>query len=122
MDQRDKDRIAAEIAADYRQTIRETAAEDARNQRSRYRATDSTKSIGVAYVLWFFAGGIGAHRFYLGYIASGVGMLLLSVFAVILGILPFLFVFSWPLLAVLTIWWLIDAFLIPRMLPDGPAY
>jgi TM2 domain-containing membrane protein YozV len=122
MDQRDKDRIAAEIAAEYRQTIRDTAAGDVRAQRTRFKATNSTKSVGVAYVLWFFGGTLGAHRFYLGYIASGTAMLVLTVFAVVIAMLPFLMVFSLPLLAVLAIWWLIDAFLIPRMLPDGPAY
>ena len=32
-----------------------------------------TKSTGVAYLLWFFFGGIGAHKFYLG--RPGVGAL-----------------------------------------------
>lgn len=115
MDQKEKDRITAEIAADYRQTIRETAASEARNQSMRTKATGS-KSAGVAYVLWFFVGGLGAHRFYLGAIASGAAMLVLSVCGVIFSMLPALFVFSLPLLALLSIWWLIDAFLIPRML------
>jgi TM2 domain-containing membrane protein YozV len=81
----------------------------------RTKATGS-KSAGVAYVLWFFAGGLGAHRFYLCSIASGAAMLVLSLCGVIFSMLPALFVFSLPLLALLSIWWLIDAFLIPRML------
>jgi TM2 domain-containing membrane protein YozV len=115
MDQKEKDRIAAETAADYRQTIRETAASDARGQSTRYQAAGS-KSAGVAYGLWFFAGGLGAHRFYLGSTASGAAMLVLSLCGVIFSMLPALFVFSLPLLALLGLWWLIDAFLIPRML------
>ncbi|WP_428740155.1 TM2 domain-containing protein [Tenacibaculum sp.] len=36
------------------------------------------KSKGVAYLLWFFLGGISAHRFYLGQI--GIGILYLLTF------------------------------------------
>jgi TM2 domain-containing membrane protein YozV len=38
----------------------------------------STKSTGVAYALWFFFGGIGAHKFYLG--RPGVGALYIGMF------------------------------------------
>lgn len=65
------------------------------------------KSTGAAYVLWFFLGGFGAHRFYLGRIATAVGQLILLLF----GWLP-LFL-GW---AVLGVWWLVDAFLIPDMI------
>jgi TM2 domain-containing membrane protein YozV len=37
-----------------------------------------TKSTGVAYLLWFFFGGIGAHKFYLG--RPGVGLLYIGMF------------------------------------------
>lgn len=30
------------------------------------------KDTGVAYLLWFFLGGLGAHRFYLGQTAIGI--------------------------------------------------
>lgn len=33
----------------------------------------STKSTGIAYLLWFFFGGVGAHKFYLG--RPGLGVL-----------------------------------------------
>lgn len=65
------------------------------------------KSAGAAYLLWFFLGGFGAHRFYLNHIGSGIAQLLLLA----LGWIP-LFI-GW---AVLAIWWLIDAFLIPDMI------
>ncbi len=65
------------------------------------------KATGAAYVLWFLLGGFGAHRFYLGRTGSGIAQLLLMV----LGWVP-LFL-GW---AVLGIWWLVDAFLIPDMI------
>ncbi len=34
-----------------------------------------SKSTGLAYFLWFFLGGFGIHRFYLG--SSGIGILVL---------------------------------------------
>ena len=34
------------------------------------------KSAGVAYALWFFTGGLGGHRYYLGNIGMGVAMTL----------------------------------------------
>ena len=65
------------------------------------------KSTGAAYLLWFFLGGFGGHRFYLGRVASGAGQLLLLLF----GWIPLFF--GW---IVLGIWWLVDAFLIPDMI------
>lgn len=65
------------------------------------------KSTGASYLLWFFLGNIGAHRFYLGRTKSGVGMLLL----LLLGWIP-LFL-GW---AVLGLWWVVDAFLIPDII------
>ncbi|UJF33459.1 TM2 domain-containing protein [Paenibacillus hexagrammi] len=56
------------------------------------------KSSGVAWLLWFFTGGIGGHRFYLGKTGTGVAMLLT------LGGLGF--------------WTLIDLFLLSGMIRD----
>jgi TM2 domain-containing membrane protein YozV len=64
------------------------------------------KSVGLGYVLWFFLGGLGVHRFYLGRTGSGVAQLLLG----LLGWLP-LFA-GW---VVLGIWLLVDLFLIPSI-------
>lgn len=77
------------------------------NVRQQLMFEASRKSVGAAYVLWFFLGGFGAHRFYLGKIGTGVAQLLL----LLLGWLP-LFL-GW---AVLGIWWIIDAFLIPDII------
>ena len=57
------------------------------------------KSTGASYLLWFFLGFLGAHRFYLGRTKSGIAQFLLCL--TIVGIIPLAF------------WWLIDAFLIP---------
>ena len=57
------------------------------------------KDVTVAYLLWFFAGIFGVHRFYLGSI--GIGLLYLFTFAFFgLG-------------------WIIDAFLIPDLVKQA---
>jgi TM2 domain-containing membrane protein YozV len=68
------------------------------------------KSMAVSYVLWFFFGGLGGHRFYNGKTGSAVAQLLLTIFGILflaaygLGLL---------LLVPVMIWVLVDAFLIP---------
>ncbi len=68
------------------------------------------KSMGVSYLLWFFLGGFGGHRFYNGKTGSAVAQLLMTIFGIIL-------LAAWGLGALLLIpvwiWWLVDAFLIP---------
>ncbi|MEN5278167.1 TM2 domain-containing protein [Brucella sp. TWI432] len=61
------------------------------------RVTNEAKSVGAAYLLWFFLWFFSAHRFYLGRPGSAV-LQILSYF-IIVGF----------------IWVLIDAFLIPGM-------
>ena len=55
----------------------------------------------VAFLLWFFFGILGAHRFYLKRIGSGVLMLVLT--CTVFG------------MVITGIWWIIDAFLIVGM-------
>lgn len=67
------------------------------------------KSTGLAYLLWFFLGWLGMHRFYLGRTASGVVMAIITVLSWVtvhvgLGLV------GW---AIIGLWWLVDAFLIP---------
>jgi TM2 domain-containing membrane protein YozV len=57
------------------------------------------KSIGVAYVLWFFLGMFGAHNFYLRRTGCAVAQLILSL--TVIGMIVTLF------------WVIVDAFLIP---------
>ncbi|WOI28731.1 TM2 domain-containing protein [Sulfitobacter dubius] len=76
------------------------------------RVTNEAKSVVVAYVLWAFLGGFGAHRFYLGKTGSAVAMLLLTIFSILtMAILIGMF----TLIAV-GIWVIVDAFLIPGMI------
>lgn len=70
------------------------------------------KSTGLAYVLWFFLGGFGGHRFYLGRTGSAVAMLLMSIF----GWMTVWFGLGLLLLLPLGIWLLVDLFLIPGMI------
>jgi len=69
------------------------------------------KSIALAYVLWFFLGQIGVHRFYTGRITTGILQLLLGVSGwatkwLLLGYIP---------LGILWLWLFMDIFLIPGM-------
>jgi TM2 domain-containing membrane protein YozV len=69
------------------------------------------RSVLVAYLLWFFLGYVGVHRFYLGRVGSGIAMI---------GIFGLSWLLSWVFigyvgLALIGLWWVIDLFLIPGM-------
>ena len=70
------------------------------------------KSVGIAYLLWFFLGMFGAHRFYLGRTTSAVIILVLTIVSIFLTFVGI------GLITILipSIWVLIDIFLIPGML------
>ena len=71
------------------------------------------KSVGMAYLLWFFLGALSIHRFYLGYVTSGavqVGLWLVGWGTIVAGSAFGLF-----LLIGWVIWLFGDAFLIPAM-------
>lgn len=63
------------------------------------------KSAGLAFALWFFLGFLGAHRFYMGKIGSGIGMIVLTFFGILTIQGPFLIIAA-------AIWVIVDAFLI----------
>ncbi|WP_240310941.1 TM2 domain-containing protein [Altererythrobacter sp. ZODW24] len=67
------------------------------------------KSTGASYLLWFFLGGLGAHRFYLGRTGTAITQALLALF----GWLPL--GLGWLALG---IWWIVDAFLIPSIIRE----
>ncbi|WYX49382.1 TM2 domain-containing protein [Achromobacter xylosoxidans] len=67
------------------------------------------KSVGVAYLLWFFLGSAGGHRFYTGRTGSAIAMLALTIVGIALSVIGVGLV----LLAAVGIWVIVDAFLIP---------
>lgn len=69
------------------------------------------RSILIAYLLWFFLGYFGVHRFYLGRVASGLAMLALFGLS---WALTFLLV-GYAGLLLIGLWWLVDLLLIPGM-------
>lgn len=72
------------------------------------------KSVGVAYLLWFFLGVFGAHRFYLGRVPSALLLLGLTAAS---WVLSFVLV-GYLLVPVPLIWVFVDMFLIPGMARD----
>ena len=74
---------------------------------------DDEKSIWVAYILWFFFGMLGAHRYYMGRIGSGMLQTSLLIGAVTaLAWVPLLGI---GLIVLLGIWYLLDLVLIAFM-------
>lgn len=76
------------------------------------RISNDAKSAFIAYVLWFFLGFIGAHRFYLGRVFTGLLQLCLFVAGWVLAAVAVGLI----LLAVLGVWWIWDAISIPMMI------
>ncbi|MBB2969628.1 TM2 domain-containing protein [Mesorhizobium sp. RMAD-H1] len=64
------------------------------------RITNEAKSVGAAYLLWFFLWFVSGHRFYLG--RPGTAILQILSFFILVGF----------------IWVLIDLFLIPGMVRE----
>lgn len=56
------------------------------------------KGMIIAYILWYFLGMLGGHRFYMGRTGSAIAQLVLTI--TVLGIF------------VTFIWWIVDAFLL----------
>lgn len=90
---------------------------DTRNLWIEQRVANESRSVLVAYLLWFFLGFFGAHRFYLG--RWGSALLMLVLFG-IGSALTFLLVGYIPL-ALVGLWWLLDALLIPGMIATDNA-
>lgn len=67
------------------------------------------KSVGVTYLLWFFLGGVGGHRFYAGKIGSAITLLLITLLGILLSTVGIGVLF----LCITAIWVIVDAFLIP---------
>ena len=81
------------------------------------RVTNEAKSPLVAYLLLFFLWGFGVHRMYLGRWGTGILMAALSV----IGWATAWILVGWIPLAFVSVWNVIDIFLIPRMVQDDNA-
>lgn len=57
-----------------------------------------SKNMVVAYILWYFLGVVGGHRFYMGKTGTAIVQLILSI--TVIGLI------------VTSIWWIVDAFLV----------
>lgn len=75
------------------------------------------KNILVAYLLWWFLGWAGVHRFYLGRVKSGITQLLLFV----LGLATVIFFIGYVLLIVWLIWWALDAYFTYKIVAEENA-
>ncbi|XEC95608.1 TM2 domain-containing protein [Paenibacillus tarimensis] len=62
------------------------------------------KNMVLAYVLWYFLGIFGGHRFYMGRTGSAIAQLVLTI--TLIGAL------------VTFIWWVVDAFLLHQWVKD----
>jgi len=67
------------------------------------------KSLGIAYLLWFFLGSVGAHRFYVGRTGSAIALLLLT----LIGAATTFVGVGFFILGCSGLWVLVDAFLLP---------
>lgn len=70
------------------------------------------KSVARAYLLWLLLGPFGGHRFYLGYIASAIFMIMLTSLALVVTLVSFAGVI---LFAPPALWLLVDGFIIPAI-------
>jgi TM2 domain-containing membrane protein YozV len=73
------------------------------------KVANAQKSTGVAYLLWFFIGGFGGHRFYLGKTGTAVAQLIITIVGC----------FTLVPLIITGIWVLVDAFLIPGIIREN---
>ncbi|MDE2678821.1 MAG: TM2 domain-containing protein [Gemmatimonadota bacterium] len=86
------------------------------HQAEQYAHVPELKSTGFAYLIWAFAGFLGAHRFYVGR-PHGVTMLIL----LLGGLITLPFVIGLVPLLILGIWVLVDAVAIPRWVEESRA-
>ena len=75
-------------------------------------------SEGVAYVLWFFLGGLGVHKFYLKQAVMGVVMLVLWIGGIILSATLIGALIGVPMLIAWIVLWIIDACTMPNRINE----
>lgn len=85
-----------------------------RDAQAMMRYDANKKSVGVAYVLWFFFGGLGGHRFYLKQTGTAIAMLIIFLVSIPLSLI----LIGYIGFTIVGIWAIVDAFLIPGMTRD----
>ena len=102
--------------------VKEQQAEEAQRQSNSGMAPQQQqvvvvqpKDMALAYVLWIFLGGFGAHRFYLERTGSGLAILILG----LIGWATVWFIVGFVPLAIWGIWLIVDLFLIPGMVREA---
>jgi len=83
----------------------------------RYRSHEVGQPVAstlITYVVWFFLGTLGGHRFVTGRVGTGLLMLLMQGF----GWLTWWFGLGFLVWGLLAAWWLLDALLIPGWLRE----
>lgn len=75
------------------------------------------KNIVIAYLLWWFLGWVGLHRFYLGKTKTGLMMLGLSV----IGFATAIFFIGFVFLGIWGIWWMLDAYYVQKYVAEFNA-
>lgn len=73
------------------------------------------KNMVIAYLLWWFLGWAGIHRFYLGKTGSGIAQLALTVIGWATAVILIGFVF----LAIWGLWWLCDAYYVQKYVKES---
>ena len=81
------------------------------------------KNAVLAYVLWFFFGALGAHRYYVGLVKSGLLFLLGTLVAVGLSAVntPATWIIGGIIWFVVFVFWVIDAFKLPKLVAAAGA-
>ncbi len=79
------------------------------------RKIEKEKELGTAYLLWFFLGFFGGHRFYLKRKGSAITMLVIMVLFLLTAGAR---IDNFGLIVIIIVWWVIDGFLITGILKD----
>lgn len=115
MSERREDGVRLPRFADAEDPMARIAADPSKQE----RFDRLSKSVRKAYIFWLLLGFAGGHRFYLGYIASGIFQLLMTGLGAILALVNPIGYF---VLVVPGLWILVDAFIVPAIVRHQNAH